>query len=194
MVLPILNAFHPILNQKTSPIDEIDDNLIQLIEDMFETMEKAEGIGLAANQVGKTVSLVVVGDISLDGTLIHRKQAYLNPEIEFFSEETESFNEGCLSIPEIREDVVRPSIIQFRYVDLDGKEHKKEVDGLLSRVLQHEIDHLNGILFVDRIAPFRKALIKNKLRKIRKGLIVPDYPMVLPDGSLIQNNIKIYEK
>ncbi|MGB9771548.1 MAG: peptide deformylase [Candidatus Kapaibacteriota bacterium] len=192
MILPIYNAFHPILKTKTKPVEHIDTALVKFIDDMFETMQYAEGIGLAANQVGKSLSVLIVGDIYDENEkLIHAKKAYINPEILSFSEEADEFNEGCLSVPELRENVVRPSEIQLRFVDIDGKEHNIFADGLLARVLQHEIDHLNGILFFERISPIRRTLIKNKLRKIKNGLIIPDYPMVLPNGKLTIEPVKI---
>ncbi|MEJ5286958.1 MAG: Peptide deformylase [Candidatus Kapaibacterium sp.] len=192
MILPIYNAFHPILKTKTQPVENIDDGIVNLVNDMFETMQYAEGIGLAANQVGKSVSLLVVGDIyDENDKLVHPKQAYLNPEILAFSDEEEEFNEGCLSVPELREDVVRPTEIQLRFVDINGKEQNLFANGLLARVLQHEIDHLNGILFFERISPFRRTLIQNKLRKIKNGLIVPDYPMVLPNGQLTKEYVDV---
>lgn len=195
MILPIYNAFHPILKTKTSAVENIDNEIVELIENMFETMKFAEGIGLAANQVGKSISILVVGDIyDEDEKLVHPKKAYINPEILASSEEVEEFNEGCLSVPELREDVVRPSEIQLRFIDIDGKEQNIFADGLLARVLQHEIDHLNGILFFERISPFRRTLIQNKLRKIKNGLIVPDYPMVLPNGKLTKDLVEINSK
>lgn len=195
MVLPIYNAFHPILKAKTNAVENIDDEVLKFIGDMFETMHFAEGIGLAANQVGKSLSILVVADIfDENDKLVHPKKAYINPEILANSEEVEEFNEGCLSVPELREDVVRPSEIQLRFVDVDGKEHNIFADGLLARVLQHEIDHLNGILFFERISPLRRTLIQNKLRKIKNGLIVPDYPMVLPNGKLTKNLAEVNNK
>jgi peptide deformylase len=186
MVLPIYNAFHPVLKKKTSDVKNIDESIIQLVNDMYETMDFAEGIGLAANQVGRSISIVTVNDIyDEDDRLIHPKKAYINPVITSFSDEMDDFNEGCLSVPELRETVTRPKEIQVRYIDINGNERSESIDGLLARVLQHEIDHLNGILFFERISPIRRTLIQNKLKKIKKGLIVPNYPMVLPTGKLI---------
>lgn len=186
MILPIYNAFHPILREKTKPIENIDEKTIGFIEDMFETMNFAEGIGLAANQVGVGLSILIVGDILEDGVVKHQGKPYINPKIVSYSVELSTFNEGCLSIPEFRGDVERPEAIQIKYYDLEMKEHLEEVDGLLSRVLQHEIDHLNGILFFDKLKPLRRTLAQSKLNRIRKGLVVPDYPMILPNGKLIE--------
>lgn len=186
MILPIYNAFHPMLREKTKPIEDIDEKTISLIQDMFETMNFAEGIGLAANQVGVDLSVLIVGDIIEDGVVKHQGKPYINPQIVSYSEELSTFNEGCLSVPEFREDVERPEAIQIKYYDLDMKENNEEFDGLLARVLQHEIDHLNGILFFDRLKPLRRTLAQSKLNKIRKGLVVPDYPMILPNGKLLE--------
>ncbi len=185
MILPIYNAFHPILKQKTNDVENFDEKLRKLISDMFETMVFAEGIGLAANQVGQSVSLLIVGDIKEDGILKHRSKAYINPIIEHWAEESIDYNEGCLSVPELREDVTRPKAIQIKYYDENMKEYREEVDGLLARVLQHEVDHLNGVLFFERLSPIKRTLIQNKLKKIKKGIIVPDYPMVLPNGKVL---------
>lgn len=186
MILPIYNAFHPILREKTKPIENIDEKTIGFIKDMFETMNFAEGIGLAANQVGVALSILIVSDILEDGVVKHQGKPYINPQIVSYSDELSTFNEGCLSIPEFRGDVERPEAIQIKYYDIKMKEHAEEVDGLLSRVLQHEIDHLNGILFFDRFKPLRRTLVQSKLNRIRKGLVVPDYPMILPNGKLIE--------
>lgn len=188
MILPVYNAFHPILRQKTKEVKNLDGSILKLIDDMFETMSFADGIGLAANQVGKNISILIVGDIYIDNRLIHSKNVYINPEILDYSDETEFFNEGCLSIPEFKDDVERPKSIQVRYFDLDQHECNEEIDGIVARVLQHEIDHLNGILFFDRLKPIRRTLAHNKLSKIRKGLILPNYPMILPNGQLSEPN------
>lgn len=193
MVLPIYNAFHPILRQKTRPVENIDDTIVKFVDDMLDTMNFAEGIGLAANQVGRDISLLVVGDIYDDGKLIHPNKAYINPKILEFSEDLCTLNEGCLSIPEFRDDVERPKSIHITYFDLEMREHSEEVDGLLARVLQHEIDHLNGILFFDRLKPIRRTLAQNKLKRIRKGIIIPNYPMILPDGKLLEAHQSVFK-
>lgn len=167
-------------------MEEIDDSLIQLSADMFETMHIAEGIGLAANQVGVSKSLLVI-DISY----FHKKTNYkpllmINPEITAYSEEESEYEEGCLSVPTLHEIVVRPKEIEVKFQDINLNEYKMGADDILARVMQHEIDHLNGILFFERLTPLRKTLSKNKLKKIKKGIILPDYPMVLPDGRLAE--------
>ena len=143
-VLPIYNCFHPVLKKSTLPVENIDEDIKQMVDDMFETMYKADGIGLAANQVGILNSVIV---IDLNSGETEKKYdippiALINPEIEYFSDETYEYQEGCLSVPKFYENVVRPKIIQVKYFDLEMKEHIEEAEGMLSRVMQHEIDHL----------------------------------------------------
>ena len=187
MVIPIYSCFHPILKKHTTPVLEISDDLKKLVENMFETMYKADGIGLAANQVGVDKSLIVI-DINASKEK-HRNEppiTMINPVIEKFSDEEVEYEEGCLSIPKFYEKVMRPEIIQIHYYDLDMKEHIVEAGNLLSRVMQHEYDHLNGIIFTERLSPINRTLSKSKLKKIQKGQIVPDYPFINSDGILLK--------
>ncbi len=182
--LPIYNCFHPVMKKQTEDITEIDSITKKLVEDMFETMYKAEGIGLAANQVGVSKSLIIVDtSISSEEKFRHPPLVMINPEIEDESDYEVEMSEGCLSIPKFNENVWRPESVQVKYYDLKGNEQVLEAQELLARVIQHEIDHLDGILFYERLSAIRKTLSKSKLRKIEKGLIIPDYPMVQPDGS-----------
>ncbi len=178
MILPVYTYNHPVLKQKTAAIDDMTDELNTLIDSMFETMYNANGIGLAGNQVGKGLALTVI-DISdaddedgVDGPL-----TLINPVIEAFSDEEEEFEEGCLSLPDLRDVVIRPEAIQVRFLDRHMKEHVREVGGLLARVMQHEIDHLNGIYFFERLSPIRRTLSSGKLKKIAKGLVETEYPL-----------------
>jgi len=170
MKLPVYTYNHPILKQKTQPVAEMSDTVRTLISDMFETMYHANGVGLAANQVGKGLSLTVIDitdadeEAETDGPIV-----LINPVIEAFSEEEEEFEEGCLSLPEYRDIVVRPAAIQVRYFDKDMHETVREVDGFLARVMQHEIDHLNGVYFFERLSPVRRMLSQSKLKRIAKG-------------------------
>lgn len=152
-----------ILRKKTERVVEFDDELETTVEQMFDTMKEAEGIGLAAPQVGIPRAFLVIGMPRENEE--PEKLFFANPEIVETSGESH-FDEGCLSVPGITEDVVRPEWIRLRYQDIDGNEQSLESDGLLARVLQHEIDHLNGILFVDRVTPARKSLLKNSLKKL----------------------------
>ncbi len=153
----------PVLRQKAAPISEVDDSVRTLAEDMIETMFAAEGIGLAAPQVGESVALCVVNM----GLIVDQAEpkAFVNPEI-LSSDGSVSMEEGCLSIPDIREDVTRPERIVVRYTDLGGVTREEACDGMLARVLQHEIDHLNGVLFIDRISPVKRKLLAKRLKKL----------------------------
>ncbi len=188
-VLPVYNCFHPVLKKKTEEVTEINSETEKLVKDMFETMYLSEGIGLAANQVGISKSIITI-DTS-GGNLEEAKKhpppiAMINPVIEFSSDTDNEYNEGCLSVPTFYEKVIRPEHIQVRFWDLDQKEQVLEADGILARVMQHEIDHLNGVLFFERLTPIRRTLAKNKLKNIKKGKVKPKYDMIMPDGSLLK--------
>lgn len=144
------------------PVEKIPE-LKDIVEEMFRTMYENEGIGLAAQQVGITEQIIVI-DTRENGS---SPKAIINPEITAYSEEESSFEEGCLSFPDIRADIRRPIAIQLSYYDLQGKPHTEEIDGLLARVLQHEIDHVNGTLFIDRMSPVSRMLLKKKLNKLK---------------------------
>ena len=153
----------PILRLTAKPIAEPSEDLSSLIDDMVETMQDEEGIGLAAPQVGESIALCVINQGLIEDD--SPPKAYLNPVI-LHSDGTSTMEEGCLSIPDIREDVERPETIRLKYMDMDGVEQEEECDGMLARVLQHEIDHLNGVLFVDRISPIKRKLLSKKLKNI----------------------------
>jgi peptide deformylase len=189
-VLPIYNCYHPILKKKTDRIDNIDGTIKQLAESMFETMYVAVGIGLAGNQVGENKSIIVI-DVSQDKEIENPQAPFvmINPEIVAFSDDEIDYQEGCLSVPKFYEDVIRPVGVQVRFYDLNGKEQNMEADDILARVIQHEIDHLNGILFFERLNPLRRALSKNKLKRIQKGLVIPNYPMIDKEGNLMSKEI-----
>lgn len=168
-MLKICTYNHPVLKQKTAPIADMTDELQALIHDMFETMYHANGIGLAANQVGRGLSLTVIDIGDADEEETPAPLVLINPVVESFSDEEEEFEEGCLSLPEYRDVVVRPEAIQVRYLDEHLKEHVREVDGLLARVMQHEIDHLNGVYFFERLSPVRRVLAQGRLKRIARG-------------------------
>jgi len=181
MILPITVFGHPVLRKKAQPIGPDYEGLKELIENMYHTMYNAEGVGLAAPQVNKSVRIIVFDSTPFqedEPTLIDFKKVLINPEILEFSGETMSFNEGCLSIPGIREDVDRPSKIRIRYQDENFNTFEEEWDGIVARVVQHEYDHLEGRLFVDHISPIRRRLINAKLNAIAKGKTQPDYRTV----------------
>lgn len=188
-ILPIYNCYHSIMKKKAEPYTNIDDSVRLLSENMFETMYKADGVGLAANQVGIDKQIVVIDTSAGQEDKPkneNTKITMINPVIEEYSEEFIDYQEGCLSVPSLHEKVIRPITIKLKYFDLDMHEHNIETDGLLARVAQHEIDHLNGVLFYERLTPMRRALARSKLRNIQRGRIVLDYAMILPDGSLLE--------
>jgi peptide deformylase len=162
-LLPIIKYGNPILRMKARLIESITDETLKLAGDMIQTMQANDGIGLAAPQVARSLALVVV-----DVGLIEKgapAQAYINPEI-LEIEGSVVIEEGCLSVPEIREEVTRPERIRIKYQTIDGKLADLWIDGLLARVLQHEVDHLKGVFFVDRISGLKKKLLNKDLKKI----------------------------
>ncbi len=184
-IIPIYNCFHPVLRKKTNEITEFDQSLSDLVKNMYDTMYNVgNGVGLAGNQVGEQKSVIII-DTSVGSDNPKTKPLTLiNPVIESFSDELDEDFEGCLSIPDISEKVIRPKALQLKYFDLNMKEHIKEFDGFIARVIQHEVDHLDGYLIFDKISALRRTLIKSKLRRLQKGEIIPDYPMIQPNGLL----------
>jgi len=181
MILPIYLYNHPVLRERAHPITATNDEIISLAENMFETMRNANGIGLAANQVGKSLALIVVDISDMEDSDALPPLTLLNPHIIAVSNDTSEYEEGCLSVPGIREIVVRPAAVTVEYDDLELRHHRVEAEGLFARVLQHEIDHLNGVYFFDRIAPMRRTLLKNKLKKLERGNAIEcSYPFVHP--------------
>lgn len=186
-VLPIVAYGDPVLKQVAKEIEEDDSELKQLIDNMFETMYNASGVGLAAPQIGKSIRLFVVDaspfaedededNSELDGF----KKVFINPIIEDESGEEWGFNEGCLSIPGIREEVFRKENIKISYYDENFNFLEEEYDGYAARIIQHEYDHIEGKLFTDRIPPLRRRLLKRKLDEISKGIADVKYKMKFP--------------
>jgi len=163
-VWPIRKYGDPILRKKAITVDAFDPALQQVAADMIETMQAAKGVGLAANQIGLTQALCVV-DVGLitEGA---PPQAFVNPVIVQELGKEVPYEEGCLSIPDINEEVMRKERVRVRYQDLAGAAHEQECDGTLARVLQHEVDHLNGIFFVDRLSTLKRKLLNKKLKAI----------------------------
>jgi len=158
-----------VLRRKTNEIAVIDDTIREIVSNMFETMYAAEGIGLAAPQVDKSIRLFVVDLSPMDES--EGKRVFINPEIYAFNDEQDEYEEGCLSIPTIREIVTRPTKIKIRYQNLVGESIDEEVDEFLARVIQHEYDHLEQTLFVDHLSSLKKSLLKKTLNKIASGEI-----------------------
>tara|TARA_A100001011_G_C14194583_1_gene792888 strand:+ start:532 stop:1053 length:522 start_codon:yes stop_codon:yes gene_type:complete len=168
MTKRILLEPDPILRKKCQPIENVDDELRKLMKDMLETMYKAPGIGLAAIQVG-ILKRVVVVDISKDDQEKH-PLFFVNPEITYRSKETSIYEEGCLSLPGQFAEIERPAECHLKYIDFNGKEKELKADGLLSTCIQHEVDHLNGVLFIDYLSKLKKDMIIKKLIKHKKDI------------------------
>lgn len=167
-----------VLKKKAKQISEVTDTDIKLIQDMFDTMHNANGIGLAANQVGELKQILVIDISDMEAGKGIKPLVVINPEIIDESDDESEYEEGCLSIPDVREKVWRPEKITLRYNDVTMKEVELEADGILARVLQHEIDHLNGILFLDHLTGTKRTLLRGKLSKISKGEIETQYDVV----------------
>ena len=165
--LPILIAPDPRLKQKAKPVEAIDDELRRLLDDMLETMYAAPGIGLAAPQVGVPRRAVVV-DLAREGEERHPLRL-INPEIVWASEEEAESSEGCLSIPDFFGEVARPEKVRVRYIDEHAETREIEAEGLLATCLQHEIDHLDGILFIDHLSALKRSIILRKLQKAKRA-------------------------
>mgnify|MGYP003651116452 FL=1 len=165
-LLPIITAPDPRLKVLSEPVDAVTDDIRQLMDDMLETMYDAPGVGLAAPQVGVTKRVIVIDTAGSDEDPAPMRLA--NPEVVWESEETKIYDEGCLSLPEYYSDVERPDRVRVRYLDYDGASQEIEVDGLTAVCIQHEIDHLDGILFVDHISRVKREVILRKLTKARK--------------------------
>jgi peptide deformylase len=176
MVLPIVIYGDPVLRKKTEAITPDYPGLKQLIEDMYETMYAANGVGLAAPQIGKAIRLFVTDSSRMDDEEPGIKQVFINPEIIEETEEEWKFEEGCLSIPGIREKVDRPEEIRIKYMDENFKKHDAVYDSIAARVIQHEYDHIEGVLFTDHLTAFKKNLLKGKLKDISKGMVDAKYP------------------
>lgn len=173
MILPIYIYGQPVLRKESQDIDASYPELKQLIDDMRETLAASEGIGLAAPQIGKDIRLAIIDlDVLAEDFPEYKdfRRVYINPYIlEYDDTETESMEEGCLSLPGIHEKVTRPTRIHVKYRDENFQEHDEWVDGYLARVMQHEFDHLNAKMFIDRVSPLRRQLIQNKLRSLLQG-------------------------
>jgi peptide deformylase len=175
-LMHIIEVPDPLLRSTSAPVERIDGDLKRLIKDMFDTMYEAPGIGLAAVQVAVPRRLLVIDlqdpdpvpEGEEEGPPIKRPHVFINPEIVYRSDARKSYNEGCLSIPEQYAEVERPDIVRARWLDVDGKEQEGDFDGLMSVCLQHEVDHLNGVLFIDHLSRLKRDMIVKKVVKARK--------------------------
>ena len=193
MILPIVAYGDPVLRKETEEITKDYPNLDAVLENMFETMYEARGIGLAAPQVNLPIRLFIVDaspfgddeDLSEEEQQFAStfKRVFLNARILEESGDEWAFNEGCLSIPDVREDVFRKPVIVMEYQDENFKKHKETFSGMVARIIQHEYDHIEGILFTDKLSPLKKRLIKGRLANISKGNVSIEYRMKFPNAK-----------
>ncbi|PHS63348.1 MAG: peptide deformylase [Flavobacterium sp.] len=191
MIYPIVAYGDPVLRKMGKEISKDYPKFDEILENMFETMYNALGIGLAAPQVGIPIRLFIVDATPFADDeefseeerefLADFKQVFINAKIIEETGDEWAFNEGCLSIPDVREDVFRNPDIKIEYFDENFKKHTKEFNGIVARIIQHEYDHIQGVLFTDKLSPIKKRLIKGKLSNISKGKIRVDYRMRFPD-------------
>ncbi len=182
-ILPLVIAPDPLLKQVSKPVEKIDETLQNFMKDMVNTMYAEHGIGLAAVQVGVLKRVLVIDvDYEIDDHHHHHDhhgcggvhvkntnpRFFINPEIVEFSKNKQSYNEGCLSFPQMRSEVTRPDAVTVKYLDFDGKERIEKMTGLIAICIQHEIDHLNGVVFIDHISKLKRDVILNKMKKINK--------------------------
>lgn len=173
MILPVYLYGHPILREEVDDIEQDYPDLQKLIKDMFETMYYTEGVGLAAPQIGKPIAVIVIDGSPLAEDFpecANSKMVLINPELEVIEDQTPVVRaEGCLSLPGLSENVKRTEHIRLNWLDENFVEHEQEFSGYMSRIIQHEYDHLLGIVYTDRIAPIRKQMIRNKLNNLARG-------------------------
>ena len=182
MILPVYAYGQPVLKRRAVDVDLGDTGLPELLDNMWETMYHANGVGLAAPQIGRSLRIFLVDTEQLkgeerEGDAPGIKQAFLNAEKVEEDGEPWSYEEGCLSIPHVRGEVERPARITLRYFDADGQEHLRTFEGMNARVVQHEYDHIEGVLFTEQLKPLKRRLVARKLDKIKKGQVQSDYRM-----------------
>jgi peptide deformylase len=178
MIYPIVVYGSPVLRKVAKEVEKDYPHLKELVADLFETMYVSDGVGLAAPQIGKSVRIFVIDGTAMaedDPTLDGFKKAFINPKIVEETGEIWTFTEGCLSLPTMREDVERPGTIRIQYYDHDFNFYDETYSGIHARIMQHEYDHLQGILLIDRVAPLKKKMLKGKLNDIMKGKVKVAY-------------------
>ncbi len=183
MIYPVTVYGDPILRKIAKPIEQDFENLNEFLENMWETMYHSDGVGLAAPQIGKSICVFVIDASTAaeeEPELADFKKVFINPQILELNGEEWTMNEGCLSLPEIREDISRPEKVKIKYLDENFEEHIEEYGGFAARVIQHEYDHLEGKMFIDYLTPLKKRLLKSKLVAISKGKIETSYRIRIP--------------
>lgn len=186
MKLPVYLYGHPVLRAENEAVAKDTEGIKDLVAKMFDAMYESEGVGLAAPQIGKNIRLVVIDADPVSDTFPEcagRKFALINPEIEILDGDEVSRPEGCLSLPGISENVSHVEHIRLTWLDEDFNEHSEEISGFLARIVQHECDHLEGMLFIDHLSGIRKQLIKGKLNRILTGTVPVDYPVRFGPGA-----------
>jgi peptide deformylase len=178
MILPIFAYGQSVLRKKASFVQPDHPELAALIADMYETMYSAKGVGLAAPQIGKSIRVFIMDTVQLNKENVTGiKKAFINAQLVDESGEPWYYEEGCLSIPDIHVEIERLPVIRLRYMDEKFVEHTEQFEGINARVIQHEYDHIEGILFIDRMKPLKRRMINRKLEKIKKGEIESEHPM-----------------
>ncbi len=181
MIYPIVAYGDSVLKKKASEIDPEKTDVKVLTDDLFETLHKASGVGLAAPQIGKSLRIFVIDASPMEDEKYKTfKSAFINPQILHEDGEPWNYEEGCLSIPGVREEISRNEKLRIRYYDENWEQHDEEYDGILARIIQHEYDHIEGILLTDKLSGFKKRLLKGKLASISRGEVDVDYPMRFP--------------
>ena len=183
MILPVVAYGHPVLKKVAEEITPDYPDLKQFIADLWDTMYQSDGVGLAAPQVNRSIRVFVIDASAFkekypEAETFHK--TFINARIYKDEGEEFSFNEGCLSFPGLREDIIRKPVIYIKYLDEDFIEHDERYDGVIARIIQHEYDHVEGIVFVDRVSSLKKMLLKGRLADISKGKVDVDYKMIFP--------------
>lgn len=183
MIYPVTVYGDPVLRKIAEPIGPDYPNLQEVLENIWETMYHADGVGLAAPQVGLSIRIFVIDASSgadEDPNLKDFRKTFINPVLLERSGEPWTMEEGCLSLPEIRENVTRPDMVRIRYLDENFAEHEEVYHGFVARIIQHEYDHLEGIMFIDYLSPLRRKILRGKLSNISKGKVQPHYKIKAP--------------
>lgn len=182
-ILPIYTLGQSVLRKRARSVKGPDEHIVRLAADMLETMHEANGVGLAANQVGVLQRLITIDISGMEGVEHFDPLVMINPEI-LDHEGSWALEEGCLSLPDLRDEVVRPERIRVAYRDLHFDQKTIEVQGMLGRVIQHELDHLNGVLFIDHLGAVRRRLLRGRLNKIQNGDVEVAYPIAQPEDPV----------